>query len=371
VRFYDPKNSKWLEIDVKAPYEKGLIACPNFFDMHTHVRLNGQEDYDTLQKAAIAGGFGSVLIQPNTRPPIATQEVLDKHFQLAIGKVVNYHWTCSFFGQLEPDGKRTLCYSNDGIEYDTKQILEAFRRKKPRLILNHSQFYEVGGIFYEGTQIDVQKRPVCSEAMSIFRNVTLGFEYGFKKFHIQHVTTKLSIETIQTLRRYATVTCEVTPHHLFFTMNDIKNTNFKINPPLAREEDRNALLTAVEQDLIDVFATDHAPHDEKTADFQNAPYGTSGIETAFSAFYTITGNLEKTIEKMTLSPRKVLGLNDDFDFENITVIDPKVEYVVDAKKFYSKGKNCVFDGIRLKGRVVGVKLKGRWVYWDGEFHLNG
>ncbi len=64
-------------------------------------------------------------------------------------------------------------------------------------------------------------------------------------------------------------------------------------------------------------------------------------------------------------------MNDDFDFENITVIDPKVEYVVDAKKFYSKGKNCVFDGIRLKGRVVGVKLKGRWVYWDGEFHLNG
>ncbi len=349
---------------------KGLIACPTFFDMHTHVRLFHQEDYDSLEKAAIAGGFGSVLIQPNTKPPIETQDVFKNHLELARNKAVDFYWTCSFFGELKPDGKRILCYSNDGIEYDTHRIMMAFKSKEPYLLLDHSQLYEVGGIFYEGTPLYVQKRPVCSESISIFRNVMLGVEYGFKRFHIQHVTTEASIETIQYLKRYAQITCEVTPHHLFFTMEDIKNSNFKVNPPFATKQDRQALLNCVKNGIIDVFATDHAPHDEKPSDFEKAPYGTSGIEIAFSAFYTATENLEMTIEKMTVAPRNLLSLNSDFDPENITVIDPQAEYVVDSKKFHSKGKNCVFDGIRLKGKVIGVKLKGKWVYWDGEFFLD-
>lgn len=371
MKIYNPVIQKWQQMQIDTPTsQKGLIACPVFFDMHTHVRLLGQEDYNSLEKAAIAGGFGAVLVQPNTKPPIETKDIFKTHFELAKEKTVDYYWTCSFFGGLEPDGKKILCYSNDGMEYDTQKILQAFKCKKPDLLLDHSQFYEVGGIFYEGTPIKVAKRPVSSEAVSIFRNVMLGSEYGFKRFHIQHVTTRFSIETIQYLKRYAQISCEVTPHHLFFTMGDIKDTNFKVNPPLATEQDRQALLEAVKEDLIDVFATDHAPHDEKSSDFEKASYGTSGIEIAFSAFYTITGDLEKTIEKMTVAPKKVLGLETTFDLDSITVIDPKAEYTVDARNFHSKGKNCVFDGIKLKGKIVGVKLKGKWVYWDGEFFLD-
>ena len=372
LKFYDPVIQRWRDMEIDTPISRdGLVACPAFFDMHTHVRLCGQEDYDTLERAAIAGGFGAVLIQPNTRPPIETRDVFKTHFDLAKGKIIDYYWTCSFFGELEPDGEKILCYSNDGIEYDTQKILKTFRYKKPDLLLDHSQFYEVGGVFYEGTSLDIQKRPVNSEAVSIFRNVMFGLEYGFKKFHIQHVTTKSSIETIQYLKRYAQISCEVTPHHLFFTMKDIRNTNFKVNPPFGAEKDRQALLDAVRKNIIDVFATDHAPHDEKSSDFEKAPYGTSGIETAFSAFYTATGDLEKTIEKMTIAPKKVLGLGAVFDTDNITVIDPKAEYTVDSKIFHSKGKNSVFDGIKLKGKVIGVKLKGKWVYWDGEFLFDG
>ncbi|KUK02582.1 MAG: Amidohydrolase [Thermotoga sp. 50_1627] len=360
-----------MNVELNLPEQKeGLVACPTFFDMHTHVRLNGQEDYDSLEKAAIAGGFGAVLIQPNTNPELDNVDVLDAHLRLAQNKVVDFYWSVSLFGELEPDGKRTLCYSNDGIEYDTIKILNAFKRKRPHLVLDHSQMHELGGFFYEATPIDAPKRPICSEAVSIFRNVMFGLECGFKKFHIQHVSTKLSIETIEYLRKYAKVSCEVTPHHLFFNMNDVKNTNFKINPPLGTEHDRKALLEAVERDVIGVFATDHAPHAEKPDNFEKAPFGTSGIEIAFSAFYTATNRLEKTIEKLTVAPRKVLGIEGAFDPDNVTVIDPNFEWTVDTKKFHSKGKNCVFDGTKLKGRVVGVKRSGRWVYWDGEFFLD-
>ncbi|MEJ5229218.1 MAG: dihydroorotase [Pseudothermotoga sp.] len=368
MRVYNPNTSRWQEFEIETPQNpRGLVACPTFFDMHTHVRLNDQEDYDSLQRAAIKGGYGGVLIQPNTKPSISTKEVLDKHVELAQGKVADFYWTCSLFGELEPDNKKVLCYSNDGIEYDTVDIVDAFRSKKPHLVLDHSQLYEIGGIFYEGTANKFSKRPLCNEAISIYRNVLLGLEYGFERFHIQHVSTKLSLQTIEVLRKHCKVSCEVTPHHLFFSMNDIKNTNFKINPPLARTEDRDSLLEALKTDIIDVLATDHAPHDEKSSDFEKAPYGTSNIEIAFSAFYTALGNFEKTVEKLTVSPRRILGLSSNFDLDNLTLIDLKAEYVVDAKNFVSKGKNCVFDGIKLKGKIIGVKLKGRWVYWDGEF----
>lgn len=365
---YDPFRHRWLEVEIDLPERRrGLIACPTFFDMHTHVRLDDQEDYESLSKAAIAGGFSAVLIQPNTKPNIANEEVLNQHIELAKDRLVRFYWAVSLFGEIEPDEKRTLCYSNDGIEYDTLKIVNAFKTKRPHLLLDHSQLHELGGVFYEGTPLNVEKRPVNSEAVSIFRNVMLGLEYGFKEFHIQHVSTKLSIETIQHLRRYARVSCEVTPHHLFFNMHDVKNANFKINPPLASEQDRKTLLEAVEKDIVDVFATDHAPRPEKCEDFTKAPFGTSNIEVAFSAFYTITNQLEKTIEKLTIKPRKILKLETQFNLDDLLIIDPNAEWIVDVKKFHSKGKNCVFDGVKLKGKIIGVKISRKWVYWDGEF----
>lgn len=130
MRAYDPWKHRWLDVEIDLPEPtEALVACPTFFDMHTHVRLNGQEDYDSLERAAIAGGFGAVLIQPNTKPELFNLDVLNFHIQLAKDKIVDFYWSVSLFGELEPDGKGTLCYSNDGIEYDTLKILNAFRRK--------------------------------------------------------------------------------------------------------------------------------------------------------------------------------------------------------------------------------------------------
>lgn len=212
MKAYDPFKKLWHEVDIITPVKtRGLIACPTFFDIHTHVRLNGQEDYSSLQKAAIAGGFGRVLIQPNTLPSIETYQIFHEHLELARDKIVDFYWACSIFGELHPDGRKILCYSNDGFEYDTRRILNAFKNKKPYLLLDHSQLHELDGIFYDGTNLSNKTRPVSNEAISIFRNVMLGLEYGFKRFHIQHVSTQRSIETIIYLRKYAEITCEVTP----------------------------------------------------------------------------------------------------------------------------------------------------------------
>ncbi|AEH51950.1 dihydroorotase [Pseudothermotoga thermarum] len=373
MRYYNPFKGAFEDLQIQLPIKAkadNLIATIPFFDMHTHVRLNGQEDYQSLEKAAIAGGYSAVLIQPNTKPELATSQVFEQHLNLAKDKLIDFFWSCSLFGELEPDSTKILCYSNDGIHYDTLKIVEAFKRKKPHLLLDHSQLHELDGAFYEGTNVLCKKRPINSEAVSIFRNVLLGVEYGFSKFHIQHVSTKMSIETICFLRRFAQVSCEVTPHHLFFTMEDVKNTNFKINPPLATKSDRETLLKAVKDGIIDVLATDHAPHPDKPQDFELAPFGSSGIEIAFSAFYTILEDLKLVFDKLIVAPRKLLKVPLPNGFEDLVVVDPDASFTVDCKKFFSKGKNCVFDGIKLKGKVVGMKLKGRWVYWDGEFLFN-
>ncbi len=373
MNYYDPIKKCFENVEIEIPAKlqgNNLVATQPFFDFHTHVRLNEQEDYESLQKAAIAGGYSAVLIQPNTKPEIATKSVFDYHMSLAKNKLVDFFWSCSLFGELQPDMKKILCYSNDGIHYDTAKIVQAFKTKEPHLLLDHSQLHELGGIFYEGTITPCEKRPINSESVSVFRNVMLGLEYGFKRFHIQHVSTEMSIETICFLRKFAQISCEVTPHHLFFTMNDVMNTNFKINPPLGTAKDKDMLIKAVKDDIIDVLATDHAPHPDKPNDFELAPFGSSGIEVAFSAFYTVLSDLKLVFDKLIVKPRRLLGFKLNSDLENLVVIDPDATFVVDSNKFFSKGKNCVFNGVRLKGKIVGTKLKGKWVYWDGDFLFN-
>jgi dihydroorotase-like cyclic amidohydrolase len=226
--------------------------------------------------------------------------------------------------------------------------------------------YEVDGIFYEGADIELPKRPLSNEPIAIVRTVLTGLEYGFRKFHIQHVSNPFSVETISWLRNYADVSCEVTPHHLLLNSENISNSNFKINPPLVQERERKELVKMVKADLIDILASDHAPHFPKPEDFISAPFGTSNIEVAFSAYFTALENLELVITKMTSRPLKILGLTHRFSKDNLVFLDPNASFEVDSKKFKSKGKNCAFDGMKLKGKVVGLKINGKTVMWDGE-----
>ncbi|PLV59074.1 dihydroorotase [Thermotoga sp. KOL6] len=367
MRIYDPFRKKWLEEDIKTPFpSKGLIATSPFVDLHTHIRLNNGEDYDSLEKASLVGGFSKTLIQPNTSPPIENRTVLENHLKLSKNKRVEFLFTVSPFGSLEVEDERVVGFSTDGIEYDYPTLVEAMKKKRESLWFDHSQLYEIDGILYEGAHLELPKRPRSNEAIGIARTVFTGLEFGFRKFHIQHLTTKYSIEMITFLKRFAKVTCETTPHHLFFCYSDIKNTNFKVNPPLGSPEDREALVEAVKTGVVDVLATDHAPHPEKPNDFSTAPYGSTSIEIAFSAYYTVLKDLELVIDKLTKRPLEVIGISRKLEKDSLVFIDPEAEYVVDAKKFKSKGKNSMFDGVKLKGKVIALKLKGRWVMIDGE-----
>lgn len=385
---YDYLKEKVLENDEiansinfpeKISKSSSLILSPPFIDLHTHVRLGRGEDYDSLSKAAIAGGFLIVNIQPNTEPPLDNLETLKNHLNLSREKNVKFFYTLSFFGsvnnvnnvnEIDKDmAKNIIGFSTDGIKYNSKDLVNSFSSKAPTIVFDHSQLHEIDGDFYLGTNLPNAKRTYSNEAIAVFRTVMTGLEFGFRNFHIQHISTIEALETIQFLRKFAKVTCEVTPHHVYFTPDMLKNTNQKINPPISKYKD--LLVEGVKKGLIDTFATDHAPHPEKSESYQEAPYGSSHIEVSFAAYLTVFKNVELVLKNLTLAPLKVLGkkyedLNIKFPNDAV-LIDPQEKFIVESKKFFSKGKNCAFNGEELIGKILGVRKNGRWVYWNGEF----
>ena len=383
MRFYDPISNRWHEdidgqLNLNLPEKVSMgnqfsVTYP-FVDLHTHVRLNDGEDYKSLSKAAIAGGFGVLNIQPNTNPPLDEWDVLSNHVSLSKDELVKYLYTVSFFGGINDISSgssaiRMTGFSTDGIRYNSQEIVESFRSKKPTLLFDHSQLHEVAGDFYTGTNLPNATRPYSNEPVAINRTVLLGLEFGFNKFHIQHISTAKSLDEIEHLRKLARVTCEVTPHHVFFIPEMIDNVNQKINPPISR--DRDLLIDAVKKGFIDTFSTDHAPHPEKPNNFERAPYGSSHIEVAFSVYHTVFDDPQLVIRKLTVDPLKVLGWRyEDLGMkfpDDLIILNTEEEYVVDSSRFYSMGKNCAFNGYKLKGRIFGVRMNGKWVYWDGTF----
>ncbi|HOQ39302.1 MAG TPA: dihydroorotase [Fervidobacterium sp.] len=381
--FYDPFSDKWYEqieeqIDFRLPEkislgDKFIVSYP-FVDLHTHVRLNNGEDYNSLTKAAIVGGFGAMNIQPNTNPPLDEWNVLNDHTSLSKDELVKYLYTVNFFGGISdisagPLDIQITGFSTDGIRYNSQELVESYRNKKVALLFDHSQLHEIAGDFYTGTNLPNAIRPYSNEAIAINKTVLLGLEFGFNKFHIQHVSTAKSLDEIEHLRRFANVTCEVTPHHIFFIPEMIDNPNQKINPPISK--DRDLLIDAVKKGFIDTFSTDHAPHPEKPNDFERAPYGSSHIEVAFSVYYTVFNDLQLVIRKLTVDPLRVIGrCYEDLGMRfpnDLIILNTEDQYIVDSNKLYSMGKNCAFNGYKLKGKVFGVRINGKWVYWNGTF----
>jgi len=367
-----------LSIDFPEKFNQAnesLVLSPLFVDLHTHVRLNGQEDYDSLSQAALAGGFGLCVIQPNTRPPIENLDVLNNHVELSKDKDVHFLQTISLFGEINDldelgDYTNNIAgFSTDGIRYTSPDLVKAFLEKKSALVFDHSQLHEVPGDFYIGSNVPNAVRTYSNEAIAIFRTVLTGLEFGFNRFHIQHVSTSKSLETIDYLRKKAKVTCEVTPHHVFFRPEEINNPNQKINPPISKY--RDILIDAVRKGIITCFATDHAPHPEKPFDFEKSPYGSSHIEVAFSVYLTVFNDIELVLKNLTLNPLSVLERTyEEFNLnfpDDAVLIDTSATYIVDSRKFFSKGKNCSFDGQKLNGKILGVRKNGRWVFWNGEF----
>ncbi|MCM1367728.1 MAG: dihydroorotase [Roseburia sp.] len=368
------------------------LVFPGFIDMHCHLREPGQthkEDIASGSAAAVAGGYTAVCCMPNTVPPLdngaAVAYVRSRSAACANAEV--YPIGCITRGQKGAElceyGKMkslgAVAVSDDGVPVsDGGVMLNALKYAKTfgLTVLSHSEDKSISGsgVVNEGENATVsglRAIPRAAESAAVARDVLLA-EEADAKIHICHVSTAASVDIIRRAKaRGVKVTCETCPHYFAATDDEILsyNTNAKINPPLRSQADVDAIIDGIADGTIDAIATDHAPHhrDEKNREFDYAPFGTVGLETAFSVAYTYLVlpdviKLSDLCRLMSTAPAAILGLEGGKiaagERADITVVDPDAEYTVDASAFRSKGKNSLFDGWRLNGRVEKVFVKG-------------
>ena len=388
---------KAVERDVNV-YDAEIIDCygklifPGFIDMHCHLRDPGQtykEDIESGSKAALAGGYTAVCCMPNTKPPIDNAALVSyvRTKSNEVGGAEIYPIGCITrgmegkelceYGMMKAAG--AVAISDDGLPVQNGAVmLNALKYAKTfgLTVISHSEDKTISGngVVNEGenaTASGLRGIPRSAESAAIAREVLLA-EEARASIHIAHVSTAQSVDIIRNAKkRGVSVTCETCPHYFSATDDEILsyNTNAKINPPLRTESDVEAIIAGLADGTIDVIATDHAPHhaDEKRREFDFAPFGTVGLETAFSLAYTnLVMNdvlsLSDVARLMSKKPAEILGLpGGEIKIgarADIAVIDPDEEYTVDPQAFKSKGKNTLFDGWRLKGRVIKVFVGG-------------
>ncbi|MEI3597054.1 MULTISPECIES: dihydroorotase [unclassified Oceanobacillus] len=380
---------------------QGKLALPGFIDVHIHLREPGGEHKETIQTgtmAAARGGFTTVAAMPNTNPVPDNREKIDnllaKIEEDAIIRVLPYaSITKGLEGKeltdLESLGK-AFAYTDDGVGVQTADLmLQAMKRaaKLGKAIVAHCEDNSIvyNGVVHDGEvseRLNLPGLPGISESVQIARDVLLAEAAGCH-YHVCHVSTKESVRVIRDAKRAGiNVTAEVTPHHLILNEQDIlsNDANFKMNPPLRAKEDQEALLEGLLDGTIDLIATDHAPHaeDEKALGFLQAPFGITGLETAFPLLYTHlvkTGklSLKLLVDYLTVKPAEVFGLPygrlEVAEFADITLIDLTEEWTIDKHTFYSKGKNTPFNGWTVFGKPVLTIAGGKVVYEDESVFL--
>ncbi len=377
----------------------GKIVAPGLIDMHVHFREPGQEakeDFESGSKAAAAGGFTTVATMPNTKPVVDTAALV-RSLQERAKDVGIVH--VEIIGALtkNQEGKElaevgdmneagAVAFSDDGhFVQSAKMMLNGFDYVKPfnKVIINHEEETTLteDGSMNEGhcsTMLGLKGRPTVSEDIAVGRDILLA-EYSGARLHVAHISSAYSVELVRAAKKRGVhVTAEVTPQHLLMTddMVDITDSSTKINPPLRTAKDTEVLFEGLKDGTIDMIVTDHSPHavEEKDREYMYAPSGFPGLETSLGLILTgfyHTGKLTMTeiVEKMSTTPAKIFGLKagslEVGATADITVIDPEMEWVVDGKKFYTKGSHSPFIGKKLKGKAVMTIVDGKVVMKDG------
>jgi dihydroorotase len=388
--------AKGIEIDLA-----GMILVPGLVDLHVHLRDPGQEykeDIGSGGRAAAKGGFVAVVAMPNTKPVCDSGSKVSYIIEKARESTRTRIYpsgslsrglageALSEMGDMVQAGAVAFTDDGRGVQDDgmmRRAMDYAKQFKKP--VLSHCQVEDlVGkGVVNEGvvsTRLGMASWPAAGEEIQIARDIALCELTGCP-LHIQHITTARGIELVaKAKKRGLLVTCEVTPHHLFLCEDDLDetyNTSLKMNPPLRTREDMLALQEALISGDIDCVATDHAPHaaHEKAFEFEAAPFGTTGLETALSLVLTqlVASNkldLGTLVERMAHAPRRIIGLPaitlEAGSIADITVIDPDALYEVREDGFESKSKNSAFIGHTLKGRASYVFVGGYATLEDGK-----
>jgi dihydroorotase len=383
----------------------GLIVSPGFIDIHVHLREPGQSHKETIATgtmAAAAGGFTSVCPMPNTDPindaPAITRWMQDPERQAKVNVFPIAAATVGSLGEKLTDYVALQRAGAVAVSDDGKPILHEKTMRQALLIaarlnltvVQHAEDTRMTGAGGPGAAamnagaaaFRRGLRGWQSEAESaiVKRDIELAAETK-GHLHVAHLSTTAALEAVREAKRERlNVTCEVTPHHFALVDEDVHdyNTNFKMNPPLRARADREALLAGIADGTVDCIATDHAPHahNEKNAEFDLAPFGITGLETALGLCISILHlqrkiPLKRIIELLTVNPARVLGLKGRGSLApqshaDITIFDPGKKWTYQGAKSLSKSKNSPFDGWKLQGQVMTTIVGGEIVFRNSE-----
>lgn len=379
---------------------EGLVVCPGFIDIHTHLREPGREDKETIAtgtRAAAAGGYTAVCAMPNTEPVNDNAGITRAMLERAradgvvrvypIGAITrgSQGQEMAEYADLREAG--CVAFSDDGKPVASARMMRRaleYARGLGLTLIDHCEeptLFE-GTCMNEGpvaTLLGLRGTPAAGESIIVERDVQLA-ELTGGKVHIAHLSAAASLDAVRRGKeRGVAVTCEVTPHHLLLTDRAVKETEYdtatKMNPPLRSEADRQGLLDALRGGTIDCIATDHAPHtvDDKKVEYDHAAFGIVGLETAVAlCLENLVGggviDLFRLVELLSTNPARVLDLPGGTLAPNapadITVLDLKRKRKVEPQRFESKGRCTPFAGWTLKGWPVATIVGGRVVWQD-------
>jgi dihydroorotase len=378
---------------------RGWIVTPGLIDIHVHLREPGQEHKETIATgtaAAVAGGFTAVACMPNTEPVNdhagITEFIVKKANEAQLARVypigaVSRESKGELLCELgEQKAAGCVAFSDDGKPVATALLMRRALEYAGMLgvpIVDHCEdpSLKADGVAHEGhhaSALGLRGIPGLAESLMVERDVSLA-ELTGAHVHIAHMSARQSLRAVRAGKeRGVAVTCEVAPHH--FTLTDEAltapvpyDTNLKMNPPLREPADRDAMLEGLADGTVDVIATDHAPHhlDEKLVEFDRAPFGIVGLETAVPIVFDRLVHagrigLRRAIELLSVNPARVLGLPGgtlaDGAPADVTVIAPDVPVTISAAALRSRSKNTPFDGWQLRGGIVATVVGGRIVY---------